>query len=65
MFDVSLRPEVQSFRVQVGHTTLSVNGGSREEVLHEARRQLCQEMPRMWDVIQLLDDSRFQVVPLW
>jgi hypothetical protein len=64
MFDVNSKPEVLSFSVQVGHTTVNVKGGSREEALQEARRQLCQDMPRMFDVIQLLDDSRFQVVPL-
>ena len=56
--------KIISFRVQVGHNTLNVQGASAEEAVREAKRRLCLELPRMWDVIQSLDDSRFQVSPI-
>ena len=49
------------FFVKVGLTTVIVPGDSREDAIRQARRKLCREMPRMWDVIQSLDESRFQV----
>ncbi len=54
--------QAQRFRVQVGHTTIDVQCRSAEEAVEEARRRLCHEMPRLWDVIQLLEPNRFQVV---
>ena len=58
------KSEVTNFRVQIGHTTITVRCQTREDALLEARRQLCMEMPRMWDVIQKLDDSRFVIAAL-
>lgn len=49
------------FFVRVGLTTVTVSGDSRADAIRQARRKLCREMPRMWDVIQSLDESRFQV----
>ncbi len=56
--------ELTTYRVQLGHTYTLVKGRSKEEAVLEARRQFCHEMPRMWDMIQKLDDSRFVVIPL-
>ena len=56
-------PEILTYRVQVGHVAVTVHGSSSEEAIREARRQFCIEMPRMWDVIQSLDDSQFEVAP--
>ncbi|MBW3596129.1 MAG: hypothetical protein KY475_02510 [Planctomycetes bacterium] len=56
--------ETRMFSVQVGHTTTKVPGRTPAEAIHEARRRLCQEHPRMWDMIQKLDDSRFVVLPV-
>jgi hypothetical protein len=53
-----------TYRVQVGHTTTTVQGRSREEAIREARRALCRDMPRMWDVIHKLNDDQFVVEPL-
>ncbi|MCA9178930.1 MAG: hypothetical protein KDB14_30915 [Planctomycetales bacterium] len=53
-----------AFRVRVGHEQLLVRGCDRADALREARRRLCLELPRMWDVIQGLDDSRFDVTPM-
>lgn len=49
------------FKVQVGHESLLVRGLDRSEAIREARRRLCMELPRMWDVIQGLEDERFGV----
>lgn len=49
------------YQVSVGHFTVKVEGHTPGEAIKEARRQLCQQLPRMWDVIQSLDDSRFEV----
>ena len=39
-------------------------GVHREEAIREARRALCRDMPRMWDVIHKLEDSQFVVEPV-
>ncbi|QDU95500.1 hypothetical protein [Lignipirellula cremea] len=57
-------PQIISFRVQVGHTAVTVNGDSREAAIAAARTQLCDELPRLWDVILHLDADRFQVTPV-
>lgn len=49
------------YQVSVGHFTVQVAGRTRDEAIQEARRKLCHELPRMWDVIQGLEDNRFQV----
>jgi hypothetical protein len=56
--------EMRMFSVQVGHTTTTVPGRTPAEAIYEARRRLCQENPRMWDMIQQLDESRFTVMPV-
>ncbi len=52
------------FEVSVGHSRVTVTGATREDVIQQARRALCVEMPRLYDVIRNLDPSRFHVVPL-
>jgi hypothetical protein len=64
MYEKLPNPELTSYHVQIGFTTVTVKGQTREDALKEARRQLCLDMPRMWDVIQKLDDSRFVVAAL-
>jgi len=54
------RPK-NTFHVRVGHTSVTVQGLSREDAIQHARQRLCLDMPRMWDVIQSLDDRRFEV----
>lgn len=49
------------YRVSVGHFSVKVEGRTRDEAIKEARRKLCHDLPRMWDVIQGLDDHRFEV----
>ena len=54
---------VLKFDVRVGHAKVTVEGRTQGEAIEEARRRLCLEMPRMWDVIQSLDASKFEVAP--
>jgi hypothetical protein len=62
MNPVSSNPLLHYYRVRLGHAEVRVQGESAQEALRQARRQLCRDMPRLWDVIQSLDDNRFQVV---
>lgn len=52
----------QMYRVSIGHSSVTVSGTSRDDAIRAARRQLSQEMPRMWDVIHQLNDNRFDVL---
>ena len=51
------------FCVRIGHHAVVVEAPSPHEAICEARRLLCVEMPRLWDVIHHLEDSRFEVAP--
>jgi hypothetical protein len=51
----------QIFRVTVGHVSVLVQAGSPTEAVGNARRQMCAEMPRLWDVIAQLEEDRFRV----
>lgn len=51
----------QRYSVRVGLRQLEVNGQSRAEAIERARAQLCDEMPRMWDVIQTLEVHKFDI----
>lgn len=50
-----------SYEVRVGFTRVRVSGSTREEAIANARRQLCLEMPRMWDLISSMSEQRFDV----
>ncbi len=56
--------ETIGYRVKVGNLTVDVKGRTKDEVIPEARRRLCLEMPRMWDVISSMDDQQFEITPL-
>jgi len=49
------------FRVQVGHSHLTVECDSQEQAIRLARSKLCAEMPRLWDVIKRMPDAHFRV----
>ena len=55
------RPVSTAFEVRVGHVRVTVAAESREDAVIAARRRFCDEMPRMWDVIQTLADEKFEV----
>ncbi len=52
-----------AFEVCVGFARVSVEGDSPAEVIENARRQFCLEMPRMWDVFTNMPDQRFLIEP--
>lgn len=52
------------FRVELGHHCLNVQGSDARGAVQQARRILCRDMPRMWDVIQEIGDHRFKVTQL-
>ncbi len=54
----------REYRVVVGHTSVRVFGTSRDDAIRNARKRLCLEMPRMWDVINRLDPRSFQIETL-
>ena len=58
------KPKTRKYKVIVGHSTVNVDGCSRDEAIQKARMRLCLEMPRMWDVIQRLDPRSFQIEQL-
>jgi hypothetical protein len=64
MIDINRSRLACQFEVTVGHSRVTVTGVTREDAIQQARRALCVEMPRLYDVIRGLDASRFQVVPL-
>ena len=57
----SARPQLD-YEVKVGHTAVWVRAGSRDDAIKQARLKLSQDMPRLWDVIHGLAESRFDVV---
>jgi hypothetical protein len=53
-----------AYAVSLGHTRVIVHSASPAEAVAEARRLMCADMPRMWDVIGALEADRFQVALL-
>jgi len=47
--------------VQVGHWSVVVEARGESDAVSAARRKLCEELPRLWDVISELDERRFVV----
>jgi hypothetical protein len=61
-----MKPEHDShktFHVQVGHARVTVRCETREQALQMARRQLGNELPRLYDIIHQLDPARFRIEP--
>jgi len=54
----------QTYEVSVGHARVRVRGASLDEAIEQARTKLCVDLPRMWDVIQSLEISRFEVLQI-
>jgi hypothetical protein len=53
--------EAQMFRVTLGHLSVLVRAGDERRAIAAARDKLCVEMPRLWDVIDGMQEQRFQV----
>ena len=54
----------REFLVRVGHYSVRVAGRDGRSAIVAARQRLCDEMPRMWDVITRLENRRFLVQAL-
>jgi len=52
------------YRVSLGHASVDVAGQNKEEAIANARRRLCQELPRLWDVISRTDAEKFEVTDI-
>ncbi len=49
------------YRVRVGYAEVIVKAASAEEAIAFARRQFALEMPLLYDIIRMLDSTRFDV----
>jgi hypothetical protein len=49
------------YRIRIGHHDFRVRARDAAEAVELARRQLARELPRLYDVIRTLAESRFQV----
>ena len=58
------KPSANQYQVEIGHLKVIVHGQTPEEAVNNARRQLCEQLPRMWDVIANSHDDRFVVQPI-
>jgi len=52
---------VAQYNVQVGHWRVQVPGRDSSDAIEQARRRLCEDLPRLWDIISKLAADRFQV----
>lgn len=52
------------FHVKVGLAECTVRCQSKSDAVRLARTQLGEQMPKMWDVIQGIDDKEFRVDPI-
>lgn len=59
----SQKPKLE-YEVTVGYMQVTVRGATQQEAIQQARTQMCREMPRLWDVIHGLAESRFTVTCL-
>jgi hypothetical protein len=51
---------IVTYRVRVGHHDFRVRARDAAEAVEVARRQLARELPRLYDVIRSLTDSRLE-----
>jgi hypothetical protein len=49
------------YEVRLGLARVTVAGNDAQDAIRLARKAFCQELPRMWDVIVGLEESRFAV----
>lgn len=56
-----IESDVTQYNVQVGHWRVQVPGRDSSDAIEHARRRLCEDMPRLWDVILKLHVDRFTV----
>ena len=51
----------RKYRVKVGFSEVLVECSSKEEAIQLARKKLSSDMPRLYDVIQSIEDKKFDV----
>jgi hypothetical protein len=54
-------PQPCRYEVRLGLARVTVQGSDAQDAIRLARMAFCQELPRMWDVIIGLEESRFAV----
>jgi hypothetical protein len=54
-------PTLKMFLVRVGHWEVRLKARDSAEAIRLARLQMARELPRLYDVIRELTESRFQV----
>lgn len=54
-------PGKRIYKVDMGHSSVMVEGLSTEDAIRIARTKFSLEMPRLWDVIQQLAPEKFNV----
>lgn len=64
MIDMNRSRDAHAYLVTVGFHSVTVNGADREDAIAAARRALCRQLPRLYDVIRNLQSDRFQVSPV-
>jgi hypothetical protein len=52
---------LKMYRIRVGHWEIFLKAHDTEEAIALARRQMAQELPRLYDIIRNLTAARFQV----
>ena len=57
----SYQQGLQQFIVRVGHWEVRLKARDADEAVRLARLQMARELPRLYDVIRGLTQSRFQV----
>ena len=56
------QPEnLKTYRVAVGHSEVTVQAKSPREAIRLARRKLAEELPRLYDVISSLEETKFSI----
>ena len=50
-----------TYRVRIGHHNVRILARDAAEAIEITRRQLAHELPRLYDVIRNLAETRFQV----
>ena len=54
---------LKTYCIRLGHYEIRVKAHDADEAISLARRQMARELPRLYDIIQNLTASRFQVEP--
>jgi hypothetical protein len=59
MISLPRENDLKRYEIKLGHNRVTVQGRDVDEAIRHARAQLCRDFPRLWDVIQSMESSRF------